>query len=35
MKAAPIMPMKCSVLMFEAMKELPMTYQGSDRPARK
>ncbi len=33
--AAPIMPMKCSVLMFDAMNEPPTTYQGSFLPARK
>ena len=29
------MPMKCSVLMFEAMKDPPTTYQGNVRPAKK
>jgi len=27
--------MKCSLLILEAMKEHPTTYQGSFRPARK
>ena len=33
--AAPIMPMKCSELMFEPMNEPPTTYHGKRLPARK
>ena len=33
--AAPIMPMKCSVLMFDAMNEPPTTYHGKRFPAKK
>jgi len=34
-KAAPIMPMKCSVLILEAMNDPPTTYHGRLRLARK
>ena len=33
--AEPIIPMNCSLLMFEAMNDPPTTYQGSFFPARK
>jgi len=33
--AEPIIPMNCSLLMFDAMNEPPTTYQGSFLPARK
>jgi len=35
MKAAPTIPMKCSLLMLEEMNEPPTTYHGRVRPARK
>jgi len=33
--AAPIMPMKCSLEMFEPMNDPPTTYHGRRLPARK